>query len=377
MTDVQQQNAVRILYVEDDEATRAQISRLLEKRGFACLIAKNGQEGLELFRHHTPDIVLSDIMMPLMNGLEMAREIRRDNPDTLFTFITAFSETRYLLEAIDIGVSQFVVKPVEFDKLLNALARCVSIVTLRAEARRVRHLEAIGIMAGGMAHDFNNLLQVILGYVSLAKAGSDPGSKPYSYLEMAEKGSVQAKELGQLLLTFAKGGQGTMHPASLEPLIITGAQTVVSGTNVTAAFDLAPNCPKVPFDESLMRKVIANLTINAVESMPQGGKLQVSARSHAITPGDGIALPPGDYLHIMFSDTGRGIPHEHLDKIFDPYFSSKEMGNKKGQGLGLAVCNSIIRKHGGLISAESHPGEGATFHIWLPAAEKDHEAEPA
>jgi signal transduction histidine kinase len=367
MHDNQQRDTARLLYVEDEESTRTQVSRLLEKRGFSCLIAQNGQEGVELFRQHTPEIVLSDIMMPVMNGLDMAREIRKENPDTLFIFITAFSDTRYLLEAIDIGVSQFVVKPVELDKLLAAISRCISIVKLRNETQRIRHLEATSILAGGMAHDFNNLLQVILGYVSLAKMSSDQDSKAYSYLEMAEKGSAQARELGQMLLTFARGGQSSMHVASLAPLI--SSEVHATGNNtINIELDLATDSPDVRFDEAQMRTVISNITNNALEAMPQGGTLKVKAHGCCITPQGGLPLTPGDYLHLIFSDTGSGISHEYIAKIFDPYFSSKEMGNKKGQGLGLAVCHAIVRKHGGMISAESTPGMGTTIHIWLPAA---------
>jgi signal transduction histidine kinase len=105
--------------------------------------------------------------------------------------------------------------------------------------------------------------------------------------------------------------------------------------------------------------------------MPLGGEIQVSAHGSSITSQNGMALTPGDYLHIIFRDSGRGIPDENLAKVFDPYFSSKDMGNTKGQGLGLAVCHAIIRKHGGFISVESSQGDGAAFHIWLPAATAD------
>jgi signal transduction histidine kinase len=197
---------------------------------------------------------------------------------------------------------------------------------------------------------------------------SDPGSKAYSFLEMAEKGSAQARELGQMLLTFAKGGQTLMHSASLTPLIISEVQTAFIDSNVTVEFDLPADMPDVRFDDLQMRKVVSNIASNAIEAMPQAGKLHVRALASALTPQDEVPLPPGEYLHLIFSDTGKGIPHEYMTKIFDPYFSSKEMGNKKGQGLGLAVCNSIIRNHGGTITVKSAPGEGATFHIWLPAS---------
>jgi signal transduction histidine kinase len=117
-----------------------------------------------------------------------------------------------------------------------------------------------------------------------------------------------------------------------------------------------------------MQQVISHLAENAREAMPLGGTLRVAAHGQAISSSDGLILPPGDYLHLVLKDSGSGIPDDVLPKVFDPYFSTKAMGSKKGQGLGLTVCYTIIRGHGGMITAESAPGGGATIHIWLPAA---------
>jgi signal transduction histidine kinase len=369
MTPNQAGHNITLLYVEDDPATRMQVTRLLELSGYHCIVAENGREGLELYRQHTPDIVLTDILMPVMNGLEMARSIRAEFPETQFIIMTAFGETKYLLEAIDIGVSQFVSKPVEFQKLLTAVARCVHTIKLKGEAQHARHLEAISILAGGMAHDFNNLLQVILGYISLAKISTETGSKTSEYLAMAEKGSAQARELGQRLLTLANGSGNLKHSKNLMDLITSAINSSLSGTGIEHEIEMSPDIPALLFNETQMLQVISHLIENAKDAMPYGGTLNVSAHGQIINGDDGIMLPPGDYLHITFADSGKGIPGEALTRIFDPYFSSKDMGNRKGQGLGLTVCYSVIRRHGGTITAESLPGEGTTIHIWLPAAQ--------
>lgn len=361
---------ITLLYVEDDSLTRMQVMRLLELSGYRCLAAANGREGSELYRQHIPDIVITDIMMPVMNGLEMARDIRSDYPEAQFIIMTAFGETSYLLEAINIGVSQFVSKPVEFQKLLDAISRCVHTINLKAAAQQARHLEAISILAGGMAHDFNNLLQVILGYISLAKMGVAPGDKLYEYLNKAEKGSDQARELGQRLLTLANGGDCSKHTGELAPLIIATVNSALSDTAISREFDLPPDIPAVHFNEAQMQQVMYHLSENAREALPHGGTVRVAACRHIMTNSDSLMLPPGDYLHITFTDNGTGIPDEELPKIFDPYFTTKDMGNRKGQGLGLTACYSIIRRHGGMITAESGPGVGTALHIWLPAAEQ-------
>jgi signal transduction histidine kinase len=114
--------------------------------------------------------------------------------------------------------------------------------------------------------------------------------------------------------------------------------------------------------------VFSYLTANAIEAMPTGGALLVSASGCSISDTDGLPLLPGEYVHVTFRDTGKGIQAENLVRIFDPYFTTKEMGSQKGMGLGLSICHAIIRKHNGVITAESQPGQGATFHIYLPVS---------
>ena len=371
MSPSQEGHNITLLYVEDDIPTRMQVMRLLELSGYRCIVAENGREGCELYRQHSPDIVLTDIQMPVMNGLEMARDIRAAFPEAQFILMTAFGDTSYLLEAIDIGVNQFISKPVEFQKLLAAIERCLHAIRLNTMAKHARHLEAVSILAGGMAHDFNNLLQVILGYITLAKMSSESGSKPYEYLGQAEAGMDQARGLGQQLLHLANGSACATSIHHLAPLIRSTVNSALNGSDICPEFDLPAGLPAVQFNEAQMLQVFSHLTENAKDAMPHGGTLQVTAKTQTISATDGIMLPPGDYLHITFNDSGRGIPGDALQQIFDPYFTGKEMGCRKGQGLGLTVCYSIIRRHGGLITAESRLDEGATIHIWLPASRSD------
>jgi len=363
---------VSLLYVEDDTVTRELVTNILKLNGHNCIVAENGHQGLELYRRNTPEIVLSDILMPDMNGLEMAREIRKDFPEVQFIFMTALGESKSILEAIDIGVTQYVVKPVEISKLLAAIAHCDAIIQLKAEARRVKHLEAIGVLAGGLAHDYNNLLQVIMGCVSLAKMSVEADSEAYAHLNMAERASNEARELSRRLLIFSGGASGPMQKMSLTPFITSCVRDALGGAAVTSVFDLPTDISPVMLDMSQMQLVISHLTANAVEAMPNGGTLQVVARNSSISDESGLPLSPANYVHITFSDTGIGIPPDNLPKIFDPYFTTKKMGVNKGQGLGLSVCHSVIHRHGGLIRASSSDA-GATFNIWLPVADKTSE----
>lgn len=367
---------IRILLVEDDYTTKALLCPILKSRGFQVLLADNGLEGLELFRKHQPDIVLTDLMMPYMNGLEMARNIRGESPDAQIIVITAYSNTNFLLEAIDIGINQFVLKPVELPKFNTAIEQSINAIKFitvqriqEAEELKSKKLEAIGILAGGMAHDFNNLLQVILGNITLAKLDAEPGSKVRMYLETAEKSSGQACKLSRRLLSYARGGEAFMQVTPLAPFITSGIEDAFRGTAITRELDLPVNPLEVKIDKTQIQQVITHLSLNALEAMPMGGTVRVKAGTCKICKKDGLPLSPGAYAHISFHDTGIGIPTENLGRIFDPYFTTKEMGSRKGTGLGLAICHTIIKNHNGVITAESQPGEGSTFHIYLPVAD--------
>ncbi|NTW98914.1 MAG: response regulator [Geobacteraceae bacterium] len=371
--------AISLLYVEDEPSTREKVSRLLASRGYRLTVAEDGQEGLDFFKKQTPDIVLTDIMMPKLSGLEMSRAIRALSPDMQIACMTAFSDSGYMIEAIDIGINQFVLKPVEFHRLFTALDRCQEMVELRKRKEKLeeenlhaKKFEAIGILAGGIAHDFNNLLQIILGYVSLARMNAEPGSKTESLLSIVEQTSESARELGTRLLTFSRGGHMCMEATQLRQYLKEDVEAELESTPaIELFFDLPDDLPTVKLDIDQIRQVIISLATNAREAMPGGGSLYVSASTATLIADNSLALPPGNYLHVSFEDTGVGILPENMPKIFDPYFSTKEMGTQKGMGLGLAICYSIIKHHNGHIHAESRPGEGTRIHIYLPVYHPD------
>jgi PAS domain S-box-containing protein len=239
----------------------------------------------------------------------------------------------------------------------------------KAEEERLKGhmLESIGILAGGIAHDFNNLLNVIVGNVAVAKLSVQPGDKAYSRLDDAENVCAIAGELSKRLITFATGGEPLKKSASLSELIKSTVTLMLKDSTIKTEFTIPEDLYRVAIDEGQMKQVINNLIINAKEAMPQGGTLTVRGENLHITAQDNIPMREGDYLKISLQDTGAGIPAENMAKIFDPYYSTKDTYSQKGLGLGLAVCYSVIKRHDGLITVDSQPGEGTTFNIYLPA----------
>lgn len=236
----------------------------------------------------------------------------------------------------------------------------------KLEERVVRSekIESLGVLAGGIAHDFNNLLSSVIANidVGLRFAGTDGGVR--ESLERAQKASTKAKELTQQLLTFSKGGAPVKRLASIAELIRDTADFVTRGTNVQCLYDLPPDLWNAEVDEGQISQVIQNLVINAVQAMPQGGTIQISAGNREIGGAAPVELPAGNYVVMMVRDHGCGIPRGHLSRIFEPYFTTKPGGS----GLGLATTYSIVKQHDGLIDVESEEGAGTSFFLYLPAS---------
>jgi PAS domain S-box-containing protein len=241
---------------------------------------------------------------------------------------------------------------------------------MKEELAKAAKLESIGLFAGGIAHDFNNLLTAILGNVSLARAQLDPNDAVYQLLNETEKSSNRAKGLTQQLLTFARGGAPITSLTSSRSLIMDSATFPLSGTNVRIDFAIPEDLWPFEVDEGQISQVIQNLVINAAQAMPDGGLLRISATNLEQDGATRLPLPAGRYLKISVVDQGPGISSENLDHIFEPFYTTKS----SGQGLGLAICYSIIKKHQGLITVESSAPGGTCFNIYLPASEQRLEA---
>lgn len=231
-------------------------------------------------------------------------------------------------------------------------------------------LKAFEKMAGGIAHDFNNLLSIILG--SLTLAGDECGGNISKYLRKAEEASFRARDLTSQLITFSGIGAPATIPGSIGELARETANSILSDMKVQCEYVLPDNLWPVKFDKFQMKRAIENVIANAVESMPDGGRIRISAENVEFETEKNITtvpvpVPMGKYVKLTIKDRGVGISGEHLAHVFDPYFSTKELGARKGMGLGLATTYSIINRHGGFISAESEIGKGTGIIILLPA----------
>jgi|WetSurMetagenome_2_1015567.scaffolds.fasta_scaffold03640_3 PAS domain S-box-containing protein len=238
------------------------------------------------------------------------------------------------------------------------------------EIVKLKKLEATGILAGGIAHDFNNLLSIILGSINILRMDLPPGHPP-GILDMAEKAAVRAKELTSKFVTFASGETPMKRIMSLGKIVEDSAALALSGSNVSWMSSLPANLWPVAIDEGQIRQAITNVIVNAREAMPAGGKVLILGENVNTSAAEDDLLPvlrENCYVKISLQDRGNGIPDSLMDKVFDPYFSTKDRGSDKGMGFGLAITHSTVMRHGGHIEVKSEVGKGTTVDIYLPAS---------
>ncbi len=227
---------------------------------------------------------------------------------------------------------------------------------------KAQKLEAVGTLAGGLAHDFNNILTAVLGNLGMVKLGSDLDERGRARLEEAERSIKRARGLTNQLLTFSKGGAPIKKVVSLATIIQDTAAFTLAGSNIRMHISMSDDLRDIEADREQISQVLRNIMVNAVEAMPGGGNVYITAAN--VTVGDDLqTLSPGDYVRMVISDDGPGLPNEHLDRLFDPYFTTKATGS----GLGLAASYSIVRNHNGWITAANGTTSGLSLTIHLPA----------
>ena len=256
----------------------------------------------------------------------------------------------------------------------SGLARTVGVAAdvtdrkrLEADLLHAQKMEFVGKLAGGIAHDFNNLLTIISGYVSMLLDKDSLPKESSEALKRVFTASSQATRLVHQLLIFSRKRAPRREAIDLNAEVeqMVAMLRRLLGETISVEFEAAPDSPRISADVGMLEQVLMNLSINARDAMPKGGRVRISvvARPPADAKEDRAARK-GDYACITVADTGCGIPAAILPRIFEPFFTTKEEG--RGTGLGLATAQDIVKRHDGWIEVETEVGKGSAFRIFLP-----------
>ena len=353
-------------YIED------QVDYLIENGFFAWAIRE--RRGITISSHdHSRRLMLHVIatssriwgmFVALLPDLE---NIIPDKSHTLVSFILL--NTANAVESLEYHKllrNQNSILEKKVEERTKALARSES------QLQQVMKLQAIGTLAGGIAHDFNNILFPIVGYTELTLDDVPEGSQAGQNLEEVLKAANRAKELVQQILTFSRQNGQERKPLKVQTLIKEALKllraTIPSTIEIKSS--LEDECGFVEGDPTQIHQVIMNLCTNAYHALQDtntGGKIEVSLKEAHLGYEQSMlraGMDVGRHLELIVKDNGHGMTHQVMERIFEPYFTTKEQG--KGTGLGLSVIHGIIKNHGGDITVHSQPGSGATFSVYLP-----------
>ena len=382
----------RILVVDDEKIIRDLTSMILRARGFEVLTAENGEAGMALIEEQRPAVVLLDYMMPYMDGLTALKKIREGYPETYVIMFTGKGSEEIAVELMKAGASDYILKPFNNQDLIDRLETVLRIRKIELNNRELRQererllreieewnrelerrvaeksreleqahaeivqgekLVTLGHLSAGMAHEIRNPLNTISLFMQLLKNGLEPGSEQVSYVDKALREVDRIDDILINLLASSKRPRFELHMQSLPEIIdrvLEGFAEQIRAYGVTLDKNFATEPPPVLADGKELEQVFNNILANALYEMQQGGTL-------------GFDLRHDDQaVFVTISDTGAGIPEEHLHHIFDPFYTTKS----KGTGCGLSVVLRIVKTYGGRIWVESAPGQGTTFHVQLP-----------
>jgi len=374
-----------ILVIDDEKDILDVMYLTLSDKGYQVTTAPDGTTGLELCREAPPRIVITDIRMPGMNGLEVLEAVKMLDPDIEVIVCTAFAEMDLAIQALQLDASDFITKPISDHALHLSLSRAKQRYTSRkklqdytkflerqaADQAQILHQDkmmSLGRLAASVVHEINNPLSGILNYTRLMSRilrkhplEEEKINKFKQYLELVESETARCSQIVSNLLAFSRKSPPAMGPVRIQELLkkcISLSQHKLALQNIALTTGFQPDFPAIQGDANQLQQCIINLIFNAIDAMPEGGDLRIDSHYHA----DKAHAP------IAITDTGVGIPEDNLPHIFEPFFTTKQEGY--GVGLGLSTVYGIINHHNGRIDVKSRPGQGTTFIIRLPVADR-------
>jgi signal transduction histidine kinase len=376
--DADQLKQISLILVDDESEFRDTLAKRLLKRGLSSLHAPDGKACLAMLAKQPVDVVVMDVMMPGMNGIDTLSEIKRHYQETEVILLTGNANAQDGVKGMKAGAFDYLTKPVEFEHLLGKIAQAYDLILSHREQKMAEEykarmeqqmiaterLAALGTLAAGVAHEINNPLAIInesAGYLRTVLQKKELAEIPHrasfdKALEKIETSVKRARTITHQLLADAGKNEQILAEIDIQALVNETVQLIrrdAESKRVRVNLDADRSGHPIWGDPNQIRQVLINLLNNAVHATEDGGEITVRLRS----------TQTGASMDVI--DSGTGIAKENLERIFEPFFSTKAPG--KGTGLGLFVSRDIVEKLGGTLTAESKLGEGSRFRIYIPS----------
>jgi signal transduction histidine kinase len=376
-------NELTVLVVDDEADIRDVTAMAIADAGYRVETAADGRQGIERCRTIRPQIVVTDVRMPGLDGIQLLEAIKTFDPLIEVVVVTAFGEVDIAIQALQRDASDFITKPINHDALMMALQRAAGrhltrrqLVEYTAQLEhtvedqaRILHQDkmmSLGRLAASVVHEINNPLSGILNYCRLmlkilqrGSAGQGDLERFQGYLRLVESETDRCSQIVSGLLAFSRKSPPRFEAVDIADLLekcLRLSRHKMALTNIDPVRQIDAGLPPVRGDFNQLQQCVINLVFNAIDAMPEGGRITIAARRGA---------DPGR-VTVSVGDTGIGIAPENRARIFEPFFTTKQTGH--GTGLGLSTVFGIIDRHGGSVSVHSRPGEGATFSLDLPVS---------
>jgi signal transduction histidine kinase len=394
-------NGQRILLADDNADMRDYVRQLLETRGYQVEAVGDGETALTTARATRPDLILTDVMMPRLNGIELLRMIRSDPilAGTPVVMLSARAGEDARVEALDAIADDYLAKPFAARELLARIKSNIEIAALRRRAevelqtinaelerrveaevaerlqveqalRQAQKMESIGQLTGGVAHDFNNLLTVIIGGLdTIRRAKPEDQARIKRGVDMAFHGAQRAASLTSRLLAFSRRQPLSPRPLDLNVLVRDLSELLHRTLGETIELEIvgSPRLWTVEVDQNQLESAIINLAVNARDAMPRGGRLTIETSNTMLDESyaaHDVEVQPGQYVMLAVSDNGEGMSKETLAHAFEPFYTTKEVG--KGTGLGLSMVYGFVKQSRGHVTLYSELGHGTSVKLYFP-----------
>lgn len=370
----------RVLVIDDEMGPRESL-RMLLKPSYEVFTADNVDSGLQLLQEKNPDVVVSDIRMPGTSGIEGLRKIREIDPHVSVIMLTGFGALETAKEALRLGANDYISKPFDAREMREVIAKNIERTRVHRTSQRTagelqelnsrlmkevaqkERLASLGQASAEIVHDLGNPLSIVLGYVQLLskklEQNDSPGEASAKELKIIEQNVRLCRELLVMWQSYGTDDGMRAQPISVSGIVrevVQGAESIAREAQVQLSSEISDDECTLLGNSVQIQRAIQNVVVNAIQA--------ASDTQGTVT----VSCTPKDfYVDVRVADTGPGIPPEQVNRIFDPYFTTKQ--GKSGTGLGLYITKKVVEDHNGSIKVEGAPGQGTTLTIRLPLAD--------